>query len=197
VGGDQGGEAFEPEFPLQTERLILRPFRAEDLEALHAIQSDESVTRYLYWEPRTLDEVRDTIRRKVGECVARPGGTLSIAVTLRDDDFLIGDCTLHATAEHRQGEIGFVFNPAFHGRGYATEAGRVLLQLAFDGLRLHRVMGRLEARNRASAAVLERLGMRCEAHLIENEYVKGEWQSELVYALLESEWRAQQESPPL
>ena len=54
---------------------------------------------------------------------------------------------------------------------------------------MHRVIGRLEARNEASARVLERLGMRQEAHMIENEYVKGEWQSEVVYALLDREWR--------
>ncbi|MDP9231451.1 MAG: GNAT family N-acetyltransferase, partial [Actinomycetota bacterium] len=60
----------------------------------------------------------------------------------------------------------------------------------FEDLRLHRVIGRAEARNVASARVLEKLGMRQEAHLIENEYVKGEWQSELVYAILDREWRA-------
>jgi RimJ/RimL family protein N-acetyltransferase len=185
------GAFFAPDYPIETERLVLRPFREDDLEALHAIQSDPAVTRYLYWGPRTEDEVRESIQRKIRTSVARPEEPLSIAVTLRDGGALIGDCTLFwSSSEHRQGEIGFVFNPTFHGHGYATEAARVLLELAFDGLRLHRVVGRLEARNRASAALLERLGMRREAHLIENEYVKDEWQSELVYALLESEWRA-------
>jgi RimJ/RimL family protein N-acetyltransferase len=184
-------ECFEPDYPLETERLVLRPFCEDDLEALYAIHSDESVVRYLYWEVRTLEEVRESLERKIRASVARPGEPLSLAVTLREDGALIGDCTLFwSSLEHRQGEIGFVFNPAFHGQGYATESARVLLDLAFDGLGLHRVVGRLEARNRASAALLERLGMRCEAHLIENEYVKDEWQSELVYALLESEWRA-------
>jgi RimJ/RimL family protein N-acetyltransferase len=51
------------------------------------------------------------------------------------------------------------------------------------------VIGRLEPRNAASSRVLERLGMRREAHLLENEFVKGEWQSELVYAILEHEWK--------
>ena len=57
-------------------------------------------------------------------------------------------------------------------------------------MRLHRVIGRLEARNVASARVLEKLGMRREAHFIENEWVKGEWQSEYVYAMLAEEWAA-------
>ena len=66
-----------------------------------------------------------------------------------------------------------------------------MLTFAFEVYDLHRVCGRLEARNAASARVLERLGMRREAHLVENEWVKDEWQSEFVYAILEREWRAQ------
>jgi RimJ/RimL family protein N-acetyltransferase len=65
-----------------------------------------------------------------------------------------------------------------------------MLRLAFEELGLHRVIGRMEARNSGSARVMEKLGMRREAHLIENEWVRGEWQSELAYALLEAEWRA-------
>ena len=78
----------------------------------------------------------------------------------------------------RQGEIGFIFHPEPPGSdGYATEAARALLAVAFGDYGLHRVYGRLEPRNEASARVLERLGMRREAHLIENEWVKGEWQA--------------------
>ena len=91
--------------------------------------------------------------------------------------------------EHKTGEIGFSFDPASQGRGYATEAARALIDFGFGGMGFHRVIGRLEARNTASARVLEKLGMRREAHLVENEWVKGEWQSELVYAMLEHEWR--------
>jgi RimJ/RimL family protein N-acetyltransferase len=90
--------------------------------------------------------------------------------------------------EHRQGEIGFVLDPRHQGRGYATEAAAALLALAFETYGLHRVTGRLEPRNAPSARVLERLGMRREAHLIENEWVKGEWQSEVIYAMLDREF---------
>ena len=73
-----------------------------------------------------------------------------------------------------------------------------MLALAFDTYDLHRVCGRLEARNVASAGVLARLGMRREALLVENEWVKNEWQSELVYGLLAREWRARvtKQTPP-
>ena len=92
--------------------------------------------------------------------------------------------------EHHQGEIGYVLHPDHQGNGYATEAAAVMLRLGFEELGLHRIVGRLDARNAASARVLERLGMRLEAHLRENEFVKGEWVSELIYAVLASEWRA-------
>ena len=103
---------------------------------------------------------------------------------------MIGDLVLMwRSAEHRMGEIGYILHPDHQGQGFAAEAGEALLRLGFDGLGLHRVIGRCDARNRASARVLERLGMRREAHFVRNEIVKGEWTDELVYAMLEDEWR--------
>jgi RimJ/RimL family protein N-acetyltransferase len=180
----------KPAYPVQTDRLLLRPFAATDFDALLAIQSRADVARYLYWDPRNAAEVRETLDTKVhATAIVAEGDHLSLAVVLRESGELIGDCSLvWASAEHRQAEIGFLFHPDHHGHGYATEAAAALLALAFDGLRAHRAFGRLEARNTASARVLERLGMRKEAHLVENEHIKGEWQSEVVYALLEREW---------
>ena len=177
---------------LESERLLLRPFAANDLRSLFAIHSRPDVARWLYWEPRTEDEVRAALERKVASAtLAADGDSLGFAVVLKATSAVIGDASLFlVSAEHRQGEIGFLLHPDHHGHGYATETGRLLLELAFGEFRLHRVVGRLEPRSTASARVLERLGMRQEAHFVENELVKGEWQSELVYALLEREWRA-------
>ena len=182
---------MKPTYPLQTERLLLRPFAETDFDALLAIQSHADVARYLYWDPRNAAEVREALDLKVrSTAIVAEGDNLSLAAVLRETGELIGDCSLHwVSAEHRQAEIGFIFHPDHHGHGFATEAAAALLALAFDDLAVHRVIGRLEARNTASARVLQRLGMRKEAHLIENEYVKREWQSEIVYALLDREWR--------
>ena len=178
--------------PLESERLLLRPFTADDFDALFAIQSRSDVARWLYWEPRNEHEVRASLEKKIASStLVNDNDSLSFAVVLKSSSEVIGDGSLFLlSAEHRQGEIGFIFHPDHHGHGYATETARLLLQLAFDEFGLHRVIGRLEPRNAASARLLERLGMRQEAHFVENEFVKGEWQSEAVYAILDREWRS-------
>ncbi|MFI6793202.1 GNAT family N-acetyltransferase [Nonomuraea sp. NPDC050383] len=181
---------LKPDYPLTTERLLLRPFTPSDLDAVHAFESRPDVTRYLYWEARDLDAARTGLETKISRtAIADEGDALNLAVTLRDSGLLIGTVILIWTSkEHRQGEIGYIFNPDHHGHGYAPEASRELLRLGFEDLRLHRIVGRLDGRNTASARVLEKLGMRREAHLIHNEQVKGEWTDEVIYAMLESEW---------
>jgi len=181
----------EPAWPIETARLLLRPFMRSDLEALHAIHGDAANARWLYNGARSLGETRELLALKsAGSALRAEGEWLSAAVELRATGELVGDISLlWASVPHRQGELGFVFHRAHHGNGYATEAAWPMLAFAFEVVGLHRVIGRLEPRNRGSARVLEKLGMRQEAHLVENEWVKGEWQSELVYALLAREWR--------
>jgi RimJ/RimL family protein N-acetyltransferase len=177
---------------LESDRLLLRPFQADDLAPLLAMQSRLDVVRWLYHEPRGEADVRDLLAKKIASTAFRDGGgSIDFAVVLKETGEVVGDVDLYLTsAPHKQGEIGFVFHPDHQGRGYATEAASLLLDLAFREYGLHRVVGRLESRNLASGRVLERLGMRREADLVENEWVKGEWQSETIYAILDREWRA-------
>jgi RimJ/RimL family protein N-acetyltransferase len=183
---------LEPALPIETERLILRSFRPDDFDAVYAMQSRPDVARFLYWDARTEEEVGEALVKKVAATAIRAEeDTLFLAAELKATGELVGDVVLQWTSEqHLSGEIGFIVHPDHHGHGYATEASRVLLRLGFEDLGLHRVYGRVEARNIASARVLEKLGMRREAHLVENEFVKGEWQSELVYAMLRRDWVA-------
>jgi RimJ/RimL family protein N-acetyltransferase len=191
---------LKPAYPIYTARLILRPYRLEDLDDLHAIQADPQVARYLYWEPRDQAASRADLDRKLGEsAIDEVGDRLSLAVVWRAVDRLVGGVTLHwLSQEDGTGEIGYVFHPSFGGRGLATEAASAILRLGFKppidgGLGLHRVVGRLDGRNSASARLLERLGMRREAHFVENEFIKGEWTDEVVYAILHREWVARRD----
>jgi RimJ/RimL family protein N-acetyltransferase len=179
--------------PIETERLILRTFTRDDFEALHAYQSRDDVVQWLLWGARTEDEVRAALQLKLASVsIADEGDVLALALTLKGTGELVGDVILQlVSAEQRCGEIGYIVHPDHRGRGYAVEACRELLRIAFEDLGLHRVIGRLEPRNVASGRVLEKLGMRQEAHFVENEYIKGEWQSEVVFAMLAREWDRQ------
>jgi len=158
---------------------------SDDLPAYADMHGRAEVARYLYWEPRGPEEARASLERKAAN--ADPSEFVLAAVRNSDAAF-VGEVNLHIyDAGNRAAEIGFIFHPQHHGHGYATEAAAGLLRIAFGDLGLHRVIGRCDARNGASAGVMRRLGMRQEAHFRQNEFVKGEWCDELVFALLDEE----------
>ncbi|WP_103502921.1 MULTISPECIES: GNAT family N-acetyltransferase [unclassified Streptomyces] len=182
--------------PIRTARLVLRPFTADDEADMLAFESRPDVARYLYNEARTPeDNARELALRQGQTALRADGDTITLAVDAAGT--VIGYVLLTLrSGQHRQGEFGYVFHPDHGGQGYATEAAVEILRLAFETARMHRVIGRCDARNTASAALMERLGMRQEAHFVEPEIFKGEWGSELHYAMLESEWRAREHSTP-
>ena len=177
---------------IETARLILRPFNPDDFDDLYAYQSRPDVARYLTWEVRDRAQVRLALEERCGETVLDAEGKwLAFAVVWREVNRVVGEVGLKwLSREHRQGETGFVFNPDYHGRGLATEAAEAMLALGFDGLGWHRIIGSCDARNYASARVMERIGMREEAHFIQNLFMKGEWADELIFAILDQEWEA-------
>src|SRR3954469_4240668 len=181
---------LRPDYPVTTARLLLRPFTPDDLDALNSFQSRADVARYLYWGPRSRAESAAALAKRVhSSTLNKEGQVLAVAVELSATGQLIGDLNLEwLSAEHRQGEIGFIFHPDHHGQGFAREAAIEILRLGFEGLGLPRMIGRCDAHNTASARLLEHLGLRQEAHLRQNEFVKGEWCDELVYAMLAAEW---------
>lgn len=181
---------LRPEYPILTTRLLLRPLRITDVEAMHSYRSREDVCRYLLIDPQTPDQVAKLIAERARAEMTDEGQALTLGVVERDSGEFIGDAVLFwISRRHRGGEVGYVLNPKYAGNGYATEAAAAMLRLGFDQLGLHRIAGRIDARNTASARVLEKLGMRREAHFVENEFIKGEWADEVVYAVLAREWR--------
>jgi RimJ/RimL family protein N-acetyltransferase len=182
-----------PEYPIVTSRLKLRPLGTGDVDALLAYRSDPEVCRYLPFDPMTRSDIVERIGGQwTRTTLEQEGEWVALGVERRDSGELVGDVILiWHSRRHGHGEVGWVFHPDHSGQGFATEAARACLDLLFHGLKLHRVSARLDSRNHASARLTERLGMRREAHLVENEWFKGEWTDELTYALLESEWRSQ------
>jgi RimJ/RimL family protein N-acetyltransferase len=188
---------LDPTYPVLTRRLLLRPLEPSDAAALHAYRSLPEVCRWVPFEPMTLTVIADRLADQWSRTgLDDEGQHLTLGVVRRDTSELVGDVLLAwRSREHRGGEIGYVFHPAAAGHGYATEAVHAVVHLAFDDLGLRRVTARIDARNLASVRVVERLGMRREAHLVENEWFKGEWSDEFDYALLDREWASRREAP--
>jgi [ribosomal protein S5]-alanine N-acetyltransferase len=128
---------------------------------------------------------RDLIARAQREAACEPRALYELAVTRRGDHRLLGRGGFKRSGhELRTGELWCVLAPAEHGRGIVTEAARAVIELAFGQLGMHRLFGDCDPRNAASARLMERLGMRREAHHVQNLWAKGEWCDSWIYALL-------------
>ncbi len=178
-------------YPLTTERLVIRALNTDDLDRHYLMFSDPDVVRYLYSDAFDRDTAHEHLARRALVDLPGEGEWLNFGVEVKGEGLLIGELAMGFISEtHQHYEVGYVFDRAYAGHGYATEGTALIVELAFSGLGAHRVSGRLDARNVASARVLEKLGMRREAHFVENEFVKGEWTDEFAYAILAPEWRA-------
>lgn len=181
-----------PDLPLRTERLTLRAFRPDDLEALLVFHGDPEAVRYVPYEPRDRAALEPVVARKVGStALGGDGDLLELAAEETATGRLVGDLLLVLRSVRDETlEVGYIFDPASGGRGLATEAVRALLDLAFHAFGTRRVVARVDDRNTASCRLLERLGLRQEARLVENEWFKGVLSSEVDYAVLAREWPA-------
>jgi aminoglycoside 6'-N-acetyltransferase len=175
--------AASPHTLFKTPRLLLRPFQEKDLESFAAYRSDSRMWRATSPGHRPIHSTMARAFLKEMEIVqiSAPGTWYQLAVERQIQPGLIGDCAFQVLADdERQAQIGFTFAPAYQKQGYATEAVTGLLDYLFGKLKLHRVTATCDVENEASVRLLERLGMRREAELIENIWFKGAWGSEYV-----------------
>lgn len=178
---------------LKTERLILREFVQEDWREVLAYQSDPRYLEYYAWTSRTAEKVQEFVQRQIDNQSQEPRTKFQLAVELVSRGILIGNCGIRKeTPVSHQADIGYELAPNYWKQGYATEAARALVDLGFTKLKVHRIWANCVADNIRSRRVLEKLGMRLEGRLRENEYFKGRWWDTLIYAILEDEWRTRQ-----
>jgi RimJ/RimL family protein N-acetyltransferase len=184
-----------PFSPLVTERLALRHLGPEDAPSVFRYRSLPEVRRFQAWEPASLAEV-ETVLRSNPEDADVPGTWLQLALDRREDGEMLGDCGIHfPPGDRAQAEVGITVAPEHQGRGYAVEALGAVLNFLFDTLRKHRVHASVDPDNRASIRLLERLGMRREGHLVESLWFRGRWADDVLFALLDREWRERMAKP--
>ncbi len=175
---------------LPTQRLLLRPLRASDAEALMAIFSDPAVMRYWSSAPwSSIEQARAFVDRDL-EAMAS-GESLRLGLERMADHQLIGQCTLFSFSQPcRRAEIGYSLLHSAWGHGYMHEALKVLVSFGFDVLCLNRIEADIDPRNGPSASSVERLGFRKEGHLRERWIVDGEVSDSALYGLLLRDWQA-------
>lgn len=176
---------------LETKRLILRELRPDDWVEAQVLDSDPEVVRF---QSNDVIDEAGTKKYLASSIAARselPRRTFDLALCLPGDDRFLGRVGLRIERpEHKEAQLWFNLRRDRWGQGLASEAATALLDFAFDTLQLHRVYGDCDPRNVPSARLMERVGMRREAHLRENWWLKGEWCDSIIYAVLEQDWRA-------
>jgi RimJ/RimL family protein N-acetyltransferase len=180
---------YEFQGPVLSERFQLRLMNPDtDIEDVFAYQSREDVCRYLPYEPRSHAEV--TVKVTLfshARVLSGDGDYWQLAIDRAGR--VIGDVYFTIkSVEHQTAEIGWSLHPDFHRQGYMREAARIVLGIAFEEIGVHRVMANLDSRNDASAALCRRLGMREEAHFVEDWWSKGEWTDSTIFGMLERDF---------
>ena len=176
---------------LTTNRLILREFEESDWQTVLNYQQDPLYLRYNPWTYRTPEDVRSFVNRFILWSKEQPRRRFQFAITLRQNGQLIGNGGIRMKfANAWEADLGYELDSRYWSNGYATETATMLLALGFHDLHLHRIWAHCILENTASAHVLEKIGMRLEGHLRENEWMKNRWWDTLQFAILDHEWRA-------
>jgi RimJ/RimL family protein N-acetyltransferase len=174
-----------------TERLRLRPFAVDDLAAFVAYRSEPEVARYQSWDTSySMADAERFLASQDGVELGTPGAWVQLAAIDRRTGTLCGDCAVRVvTDQPATAEVGVTLATEHQGSGLAAEALVAVISELFERHGLHRIYARADDRNVAVHRLLERLGFRCEARLVEADWFKGEWSTLRVFAVLRREWR--------
>lgn len=175
---------------LVTERLIIENLKIQDYQKMYSYRSHPEVTRYQFWKPSGEEDVKQFIHKLCKTGFNIDGSWFQIGIYLKSNQELIGDIGLHfLPPDNRQTEIGFTIDPAHQHKGFATEAVKAAIDYLFNTLNKHRITGSVHPKNAASIALLENIGMHKEAHFKQSVWIDGGWEDDLIYALLNDEWK--------
>jgi len=170
-------------------RIILRKLEEEDIENFYKYRKNPEVALYQGWDPYTYEDAINFIDKQKNFRPNIPGTWFQIAIALKSNNTLIGDVALHTLDEDpNQVEIGFTLEPIYQNQGYAKEAVECLLGYIFNVLKKHRVIAVADVRNEKSINLLQKIGMRKEAHFVKNYLSNGEYTDEFHFAMLKEEW---------
>jgi RimJ/RimL family protein N-acetyltransferase len=169
--------------------VMLRRLEQNDIDAVHALTSRMDVVRYMLLPLCSRAESEKFLADSLHESPTEPWRSIVRAICGCAGGALVGLCGVVILRGAEEGEIWYLVDPAWWGKGIATEAVRQLLDFGFGSLALHRIWATCLPENPASARVLEKAGMRKEGFLVKNLKIHSEWKSSYLYAMLGEEWK--------
>lgn len=144
-------------FQIPTPRLTLRPLGTEFLESAHQYSSDAENTKYMMFLPNeSIDETRAFLLACESEWAKPEPAFYEFAILT--DGVHIGAVSIYPNEQKDAAELGWILNPSYHNRGYATEAARAVMDFAKAELNIHRFVAHCDTENIASRKVMEKLG---------------------------------------
>lgn len=178
-----------PQPTLETERLRLRPFVAEDSADVQRLAGDHAIYDTTANIPHPYED--GTAEAWIAKLEHRyaEGKEVAFAVTRKEDGVLLGAIGLVLDVRAGSGELGYWIGKPYWNTGYATEAARRVLAYAFDARALHRVHAHHFKRNPASGRVMQSCGMQREGELREHFQKDGQHEDLVLYGILQREWR--------
>jgi len=180
---------------LETNRLILRPYKEDDFEAVHSYASNIDNITYMLFGPNSEEDTRTFIEMAMLLASEDPITDYAFAVELKETGKLIGGCDINLKGD--ASEIGWILHKDHWGKGYGTEMGYAMLKFGFEEHNLRRIIARCDAENVGSSRVMEKIGMRQEGLFLERRPTRAAsskpYRDELVYAILKYEWEVQKE----
>ncbi|WP_223593717.1 GNAT family N-acetyltransferase [Neobacillus bataviensis] len=174
---------------LKTESIYLREFQVSDWQEVHKYASQERVCRYQPWGPNSLNESQSFVNQVLVDSAKEPRARYALAIINNKEDRLIGAGELNIRDTHnKKGEIGYIVNPDYWGKGIATDVATLLIGFGFHQLNLHRIYATCDPRNIGSIRVLEKARMKKEGRIREDLLMKDGWRDSLLFSVLENEW---------
>jgi [ribosomal protein S5]-alanine N-acetyltransferase len=176
-----------------TPHLILREIEERDLDALLNLYNDSQARRYEQPLDKVyvVEDVRDRIAWAIADQQADPRTRFRLAITVPPDGLLCGWVTLQSqNSDIREWELGWSLRRDLWGQGYATEAASAMMRFAFEQLGAHRLVAFCHSENAASVRVMQKLGMQYEGRIRGTRWLNECWCDELVYAILEQDYRS-------
>ncbi|GIN39382.1 GNAT family N-acetyltransferase [Heyndrickxia oleronia] len=171
---------------IETNRLLIKTFEKHHLNDVYEIYNDDSTCRYLLHDKWTHENKEREFDKKLNNNQLTKEKALSLAVLMNDR--VIGDLSIWYTDMKDTVEIGYTFSKSVSGQGYATEAVIALINHLFEVVKVHRIQANLDARNTASEKLCRRVGMRKEAHFIQDFWNKNEWTDSIVFGMLKTDF---------